>query len=85
MASPNAAGVAALIRSYFPNLKAKQVKYILMNSGTAVDSNVEVGGDPKDLRSLSQISTSGKMVNAYNAFKMAEEMSVKAAKKKVRG
>jgi hypothetical protein len=37
------------------------------------------------LRSLSQISTSGKMVNAYNAFKMAEEMSVKAAKKKVRG
>jgi subtilisin family serine protease len=85
MASPNAAGVAALIRSYFPNLKAKQVKYILMNSGTAVDSNVEVGGDPKDLRSLSQISTSGKMVNAYNAFKMAEEMSVKAAKKKVKG
>lgn len=85
MASPNAAGVAALIRSYFPNLKASQVKYILMNSGTAVDSNVEVGGDPKDLRPLSQLSTSGKMVNAYNAFKMAEKMSLKATKKKVKG
>jgi cell wall-associated protease len=85
MASPNVAGVAALIRSYFPNLSAKQVKYIILNSGTAIDSNVEVGGDPKDLRSLSQISTSGKMVNAYNAFKMAEKMSPKPKKKKVRG
>ena len=85
MASPNAAGVAALIRSYFPNLKASQVKYILMNSGTVVDSNVEVGGDPKDLRPLSQISTSGKIVNAYNAFKMAEKMSMTATKKKVKG
>jgi cell wall-associated protease len=85
MASPNVAGVAALLRSYFPNLKAKQVKYILMNSGTAIESNVEVGGDPKDLRPLSQISTSGKMVNAYNAFKMAEQMSPKPKKKKVRG
>lgn len=89
MASPNAAGVAALIRSYFPNLKAKQVKEILMNSGIAFDQNVEVGGDPKDLRTLSQISTSGKMVSAYNAFKMAEKMSAKIpakkSKKKVRG
>ncbi len=85
MASPNVAGVAALIRSYFPNLKAKQVKYILMNSGIAIDSNVEVGGDPKDLRPFNQLSASGKIVNAYNAFKMAEKMSQKTKKKKVRG
>ncbi len=37
MASPNAAGVAALIRSYYPTLTAKQVKQILMDSGTPVD------------------------------------------------
>ena len=85
MASPNVAGVAALIRSYFPNLTAKQVKYILLNSGTPIDSKVAVGGDSKDLRSFTDLSKSGKIVNAYNAFKMAEKMSPKPKGKKVRG
>ncbi len=85
MASPNVAGVAALIRSYFPNLTAKQVKYILLNSGTPIDAKVAVGGDEKDLRSFTALSKSGKIVNAYNAFKMAEKMSPKPKGKKVRG
>lgn len=85
MASPNVAGVAALIRSYFPNLTAKQVKYILLNSGTTIDAKVAVGGDPKDMRPFSELSKSGKIVNAYNAFKMAEKMSPKPKRKKVRG
>jgi subtilisin family serine protease len=85
MASPNVAGVAALIRSYFPNLTAKQVKYILLNSGTTIDAKVAVGGDPKDMRPFSELSKSGKIVNAYNAFKMAEKMLPKPKRKKVRG
>ncbi|MHC0443718.1 S8 family serine peptidase, partial [Flavobacterium sp. 3-210] len=43
MASPNAAGVAALIRSYYPKLKAAQVKKILMDSGVALPSTVVLG------------------------------------------
>src|SRR6478736_2770374 len=43
MASPNAAGVAALIRSYYPKLSAKQVKQILMDSGTPLPANVILG------------------------------------------
>ena len=85
MASPNVAGVAAMIRSYFPNLTAKQVKHILMDSGTAIDMKVEVGGSADNKKTMSEISTSGKMVNAYNAFKMAEKMSKKVVKKKVKG
>ncbi|NHM06101.1 S8 family serine peptidase [Flavobacterium sp. CYK-4] len=85
MASPNVAGVAAMIRSYFPNLTAKQVKYILMNSGTAVTDKVIVGGNPDDKKAMTDICKSGKIVNAYNAFKMAEKMSVKSKSKKVRG
>lgn len=85
MASPNVAGVAALIRSYFPNLTAKQVKYILLNSGTPIDAKVVVGGDPKDKRNFTDLSTSGRIVNAYNAFQMAEKMSLKAPNKKVKG
>jgi subtilisin family serine protease len=77
MASPNVAGVAALIRSYYPKLSASQVKHILMDSGVAITADVVVGGNPKDVRSFTTLSKSGKIVNAYNAILMAEKMSKK--------
>ena len=81
MASPNVAGVAALIRSYYPKLSAKQVKHILMDSGTSITSDVIFGGNPKDSRPFATLSKSGKIVNAYNALLMAEQMSKKGKKK----
>lgn len=75
MASPNVAGVAALIRSYFPKLSAKQVKKILMDSGTTIPFDVAVGGNAENLKPLSSLCVSGKIVNALNALKMAETMS----------
>ncbi len=75
MAAPNVAGVAALIRSYYPNLKASQVKHILMYSGVAVNMDVVVGGNPKDVRPFKELSRTGRMVNAYNAMLLAEKMA----------
>ncbi|RZJ51983.1 MAG: peptidase S8, partial [Flavobacterium sp.] len=75
--SPNAAGVAALIRSYYPNLKASQVKQIMMESGLPVNLQVNLGGDDKNQRSFSELSRTGKIVNAYNAIIMADKMSKK--------
>jgi cell wall-associated protease len=77
MASPNAAGVAALIRSNYPNLTASQVKHIIMDSGTEIAMDVQTGGKPDDKRPFSTLSASGKIVNAYNALQMAEKMSQK--------
>ena len=80
MASPNAAGVAALIRSRFPNLTASQVKHILMDSGMKPNVQVIVpqedtyDGEPK-LVPFADLSKSGAFINAYNALLMAEEMS----------
>ena len=74
MASPNVAGVAAMVRSYYPKLSAKQVKQILMDSGLSVKMDVILGGDPENKNSFENISTSGKMVNMYNAFIMASKM-----------
>jgi len=74
MASPNVAGVAALIRSYYPNLKANQVKQIIMQSGVTIDMDVKVGEEELKIP-FSQTCVSGKIVNAYNALKMAEELS----------
>ena len=85
MASPNVAGVAALIRSYFPNLSAKEVKAAIMNSGTSIPENVVVGGNPDDKRAFDSLSKSGKIVNAYNAFKLAEKMASAKGAKKTKG
>lgn len=85
MASPNVAGVATLLRSYYPNLSAKQIKHILMDSGTPIAGDVVVGGNPDEKKPFTEMCKSGKIVNAYNAFVMAEKMSKKKVHKKVRG
>lgn len=82
MAAPNVAGVAALIRSYYPKLSAKEVKQILMDSGTPITSDIHFGGNPQDVRPFASLSQSGKIVNAYNALLMAESMSGKTNKVK---
>jgi subtilisin family serine protease len=79
MASPNVAGVAAVIRSRFPNLTASEVKQIIMDSGLSPQIMVirpqtdDEEGDPK-LVPFSDLSKSGKMVNLYNAILLAEEL-----------
>jgi cell wall-associated protease len=77
MASPNVAGVAALIRSYYPKLSASQVKKILMDSGTPINSMVQVGGRNGEKKQFSTLSKSGRIVNAYSALQMAAKMSGK--------
>ena len=73
MAAPAVAGVAALVWSQYPKLKASQVKQIIMDSGLPVTTKVIVGGNAEDVRSFSDLSTSAKMVNAYNALILASK------------
>jgi cell wall-associated protease len=74
MAAPEVTGVAALVRSYYPQLSASQVKHIIMNSGIKVDFEVKLpGGDGKKVP-FSDLSVSGRVLNAYNALKMADQM-----------
>ncbi len=75
MAAPAVAGVAALIRSHYPKLTASQVKQIIMESGLAPRTKVILGGDTEKTATLDKISTSGKIVNAYNALIMADNVS----------
>jgi subtilisin family serine protease len=74
MAAPEVAGIAVLIRSYYPELSASQVKHILMNSGIKVDLDVKLPGGDGKLVPFSDLSVSGRVVNAYNALKMADSM-----------
>lgn len=75
MASPAVAGIAALIRSQYPRLKASQVKDIILNSGLPLTTKVIVPGSPNKVQPFSALSKSGKIVNAYNALIMAGELT----------
>ena len=76
MAAPNTSGVAAVIRSFFPKLKAYQVKNVLMNSGMPLYPRVE-NPSSGELVSPKSLSKSGKMVNLYNALIYASNKNYK--------
>ncbi|MFD2160900.1 S8 family peptidase [Paradesertivirga mongoliensis] len=76
MASPVVAGLAALIRSYYPSLTAVQVKDVIMRSVTKVNQKVKIKEDGASKKvKLDEISISGGVVNAYNAIQLASQMS----------
>jgi subtilisin family serine protease len=80
MASPSTAGVAALLMSYFPNLTAIEVKDILEKSTRKFDNLKVQKPGSKELVSFSELSSSGGLVNAYEAVKMAKERKKPTAK-----
>jgi cell wall-associated protease len=74
MASPATAGVAAVIRSQYPKLKASQVKQVIMDSGLTTSARVILGGKEADMKSFGETTVSGKMVNLYNALILASSL-----------
>ncbi|WP_285009462.1 S8 family peptidase [Pedobacter faecalis] len=73
MAAPVVAGLAALIRSYYPKLTAVQVKDIIMKSVVKVDQSVTITDDSgAKTVPFSDLCVTGGIVNAYNALKLAE-------------
>lgn len=74
MAAPQVAGVAAMIRAYYPQLSASQVKHILMNSGTKIDLEVLLPKAEGKKVPFADLSASGRVLNAYGAVKMADQM-----------
>jgi len=73
MASPVVAGIAAFILEYFPELSAKQLKYVIEQSATPIQEKVTTPGDEKKV-TLSEISKTGGLVNAYEAIKLASTL-----------
>ena len=76
MAAPVVAGVAAVLKSYFPELTPKQLKKILMKSSvkTYKDKKVIKPGTKDELIEFKELSKTGGIVNLYEAIKMAQGM-----------
>ena len=71
LACPVVSGVAALLKSYFPDLTPGQIISILTTSGKPIDEvAVEPGTTDKKVK-FSSLSSSGRIVNAYEAVKLA--------------
>lgn len=70
-------GVAVLLKSYFLKLTAKQIKEILMKSVYKPDVMVirPLTSGIENKMPFSKMSKSGGIVNAYNAVKLADEMT----------
>jgi len=83
MASPVVAGVAAVIRAYFPGLKASEVKDVLVRSVTPFKGNVYRPGDHEEVPA-SELSRSGGVVNVYQAFRLAEQRTKSNKKQEAR-
>jgi subtilisin family serine protease len=78
MAAPVVSGLAALLMDYYPSLTASDVHDIIMKSVTKLTDQMVVQPGSDDRRPtvpFGSLSVSGGIVNAYNALKMAEEMS----------
>ncbi len=77
MAAPAVAGIAALVMSQYPSLTAAQVKKIILQSGLPIKTTVVLGSDGRKSGSLNEISTSGKIANAYNALVLASKVAAR--------
>lgn len=70
MASPVVTGIAAVIKAYYPHLSATQIKSVIESSVTKIDEPVMTPGTGEPV-SMSELSRTGGIVNAYEAIKKA--------------
>jgi cell wall-associated protease len=77
MASPAAAGVAAMIRSYYPELKASEVKALLMKTVVPYKRKVILPGTRKKKTKVNELCISGGFINANNAIAELQKSEIK--------
>lgn len=75
MATPVACGVAAVLKSYYPNLTPQQIKTILIKSSlkTYKGKKVIKPGTKDELVKFETLGKNGGMVNLYEALKIADK------------
>ncbi|MDO7852838.1 S8 family peptidase [Hymenobacter convexus] len=76
MAAPVVAGMAAVLKSYFPQLTAVQLKQIIEQSATPYHTQVLKPGT-KEMVDFATLSKSGGIANLYEAVKLADQLTAK--------
>ena len=73
MAGPVVAGVAAVLKSYFPQLTAAQLKQLILQSAVPYHTQVLKPGTKKPV-DFATLSRTGGIVNLYEAVKLAQQL-----------
>lgn len=84
MAAPVVSGIAALIRGYYPQLSAAEVKQVLIQSAdkSLIDQLFPKPGSAEGGKiTLAELCVAGGIVNAYNAMVLADKMAAAKTKK----
>ena len=74
MAAPVVAGEAAVLKAYFPQLTAVQLKQIIMQSAVPYHTQVQQPGSKKVV-DFATLSRTGGIANLYEAVKLARQMT----------
>ena len=74
MAGPVVAGVAAVLKAYFPQLAAAQLKQIILQSAVPYHTKVLRPGTKKPV-DFATLSRTGGIVNLYEAVKLAQQLT----------
>lgn len=73
MASPMVAGVAALLKGYFPSLTMAEVRQIILDSGDYFGDTYQKVPGSEELVKFDNLSRYGKVVNVKAAVELAKE------------
>jgi hypothetical protein len=63
--------------AYYPQLSAADVRRIILESATPLREQLVVRPGAKDQVRFSELSSTGAVVNAYEAVRMAERLATK--------
>lgn len=84
MAAPVVTGIAALIKSYYPKLNAKQIKYIIEQSVSHIDTTTLITKPGTKVKvPMTALCKTGGIVNAYYAIILADEISKEISEPKL--
>jgi len=81
MAAPMVAGVAAMLKSYFPALSMAEIKDIMLKSAVSYKGKKHHKPGSEDLVDFATLSVTGGVVNVKSAVKMCKALEKSKAVK----
>jgi cell wall-associated protease len=74
MAAPMVAGVAAMLKSYFPTLSMSEIKKVMLESATSYKGKQQILPGSEDMVDFAVLSVTGAVINVKTAVKMCKKL-----------